>query len=142
MLNDKQPFGLSLSDMYSSSYMLPKGSGEYAVYLRMVESKDLMALNFKELSEAMFTIRANNIIDTYYSYALAKEKNPIIDCMRADIDIPTIAEVKQRLSEIQKSRKGFFNITKYPYTRQVLAHYALLENPAALHAVAKMECRL
>ena len=101
-----------------------------------------MALNYKELSDAMFTIRANNIIDTYYSYALAKEKNPIIDCMRDDIDIPTIAEVKQRLSEIQKSRKGFFNITKYPYTRQVLAHYALLDNPATLHAVAKMECRL
>ncbi|MBR3876079.1 MAG: DUF4011 domain-containing protein [Clostridia bacterium] len=142
VLNDKQSFGLSLSDMYSSSYMLQKGSGEYAVYLRMIESHDLMALNYKELSDAMFTIRANNIIDTYYSYALAKEKNPIIDCMRDDIDIPTIAEVKQRLSEIQKSRKGFFNITKYPYTRQVLAHYAMLDNPATLHAVAKMECRL
>ncbi len=142
VLNDKQSFGLSMSDMYSSSYMLQKGSGEYAVYLRMIESRDLMALNYKELSDAMFTIRANNIIDTYYSYAQAKEKNPIIDCMRDDIDIPTIAEVKQRLSEIQKSRKGFFNITKYPYTRQVLAHYALLDNPATLHAVAKMECRL
>ncbi len=142
VLNDKQPFGLSLSDMYSSSYMLPKGSGEYAVYLRMVESRDLMALNYKELSDAMFTIRANNIIDTYYSYALAKEKNPIIDCMRNDIDIPTIADVKQKLSEIQKSRKGFFNITKYPYTRQVLAYYAMLDNPATLHAVAKMESRL
>ncbi len=142
VLNDKQPFGLSLSDMYSSSYMLPKGSGEYAVYLRMVESRDLMALNYKELSDAMFTIRANNIIDTYYSYALAKEKNPIIDCMRNDIDIPTIADVKQKLSEIQKSRKGFFNITKYPYTRQVLAYYAMLDDPATLHAVAKMESRL
>ena len=142
VLNDKQSFGLSMSDMYSSSYMLQKGSGEYAVYLRMIESRDLMALNYKELSDAMFTIRANNIIDTYYSYAQAKEKNPIIDCMRDDIDIPTIAEVKQRLSEIQKSRKGFFNITKYPYTRQVLAHYAMLDNPATLHAVAKMECRL
>ena len=142
VLNDKQPFGLSMSEMYSSSYMLNKSSSEYAAYLRMVECKDVMALNFKELSEAMFTIKANNITETYYSFALAKEKNPIIDCMREDIDIPTIAEVKLRLSEIQKSRKGFFNITKYPYTRQVLAHYALLDNPSALHALAKMECKL
>ncbi len=142
VLNDKQAFGLSLSDMYSSSYMLPKGSGEYTAYQRMLECKDVMALNYKELSKAMFTIRSRNITDTYYSYALAKEKNPIIDCMRPDIDIPTIADVKAKLSEIQKSRKGFFNITKYPYTRQVLAHYALLDNPATLHSIAKMETKL
>ena len=142
LLNDKQAFGLSLSEMYSSSYMLPKNSGEYAAYLRMIECKDVMALNYKELSNAMFTIRANNITETYYSFAQAKEKNPIIDCMRPDIEIPTIADVKSKLTDIQKSRKGFFNITKYPYTRQVLAHYAMLEDPAALHAVAKMESRL
>ena len=142
VLNDKQPFGLSMSDMYSSSYMLPKSSGEYAAYQRMVESGDVLKLNYQQLSDAMFTIRANNITETYYSFAQAKEKNPIIDCMRDDIDIPTVAEVKLRLSEIQKSRKGFFNITKYPYTRQVLAHYALLDNPATLHTLAKMECKL
>ena len=142
LLNDKRPFGISLSEMYSSSYMLPKNSGEYAVYQRMVESKDVISMNYKALSDAMFTIRANNITETYYSYALAKEKNPIIDCMRPDIDIPTIAAVKARVTEIQKSRKGFFNITKYPYIRQVLAHYSLLENPAAVRALAKMESKL
>lgn len=142
VLNDKQPFGLSMSEMYSSSYMLPKSSGEYTAYQRMIECKDVLALNYHQLSDAMFTIRANNISETYYSFALAKEKNPIIDCMRDDIDIPTIAEVKTRLSEIQKSRKGFFNITKYPYTRQILAHYAMLENPSALHMLAKMENKL
>ena len=141
-LNDKQPFGLSLSEMYSSSYMLQKNSAEYAAYLRRVESGDVMKMNYKDLSEAMFAIKANNIVETYYSYALAKEKNPIIDSMLPDIDIPTIADVKSKLSVIQRSRKGFFNITKYPYTRQVLAHYALLENPSTLHAVAKMESKL
>ena len=141
-LNDKQPFGLSLSQMYSSSYMLQKNSSEYAAYLRMVESGDVMKMNYKELSDAMFAIKANNIAETYYSFAEAKEKNPIIDSMLPDIEIPTIQEVKARLTVIQRSRKGFFNISKYPYTRQVLAHYALLENPATLHAVAKMETRL
>lgn len=142
LLCDKRPFGLSLSDMYSSTYMLQKNSPEYAAYLKMIEYKNVMALTYGQLSDAMFTIKANNIIETYYSFVQAKEKNPIIDSMRPDIEIPTIAEVKAKLTEIQKSRKGFFNITKYPYTRQVLAHYALLENPAALHAVARMECRL
>ena len=141
-LNDKQPFGLSLSQMYSSSYMLPKNSAEYAAYLRMVESGDLVRMNYKELSDAMFAIKANNIAETYYSFAEAKEKNPIIDSMLPDIEIPAIQDVKAKLTVIQRSRKGFFNISKYPYTRQVLAHYALLENPANLRTIAKMEARL
>ena len=143
LLNDKRrPFGLSLSEMYSSSYMLQKNSPEYVAYLQMIRHKDVMSLTYKELSNAMFTIKANNITETYYTFAKAKAKNPIIDSMRHDIDINTIAEVKEKLDEIQRSRKGFFNISKYPYTRQVLAHYAMLENPAAIHTLAKMESRL
>lgn len=141
-LNDKQPFGLSLSQMYSASYMLQKNSSEYSAYLRMVESGDVTRMNYKELSDAMFAIKANNIAETYYSFAEAKEKNPIIDSLLPDIEIPTIQDVKAKLTSIQRSRKGFFNISKYPYTRQVLAHYALIENPTTLHAVAKMEARL
>ena len=141
-LNDKQPFGLSLSEMYSSSYMLQKNTSEYNAYLCMVESGDVTKMSYKELSDAMFAIKANNIAETYYSFAEAKEKNPIIDSMLPDVEIPTIQEVKAKLSSLQRSRKGFFNISKYPYTRQVLAHYALLENPTTLHAVAKMEARL
>ncbi len=142
LLNDKRPFGLSLAEMYSSSYILEKDSSEYDAYLHMVASKSVMALNYKELSKAMFTIKANNIIETYYSFVKAKEKNPVIDCMLPNIEIPVIAEIKGKLADIQASRKGFFNITKYPYTRQVLAHYALLDNPASIHALAKMESRL
>ena len=142
LLNDKRPFGLSLSEMYSSSYVLQKNSPEYAAYLKMIKYKDVMALTYKELSDAMFTIRANNITETYYSFAQAKEKNPIIDSMRHDIDLATIAEVKSKLVEIQRSRKGFFNITKYPYIRQVLAHYAMLEDPATIRTIARVESRL
>lgn len=142
LLNDKQPFGLSLSEMYSSSYMLSKNSSEYTAYLRMIEEKEVMSLNYESLSRAMFTIKANNIARTYYSFAEAKEKNPVIDSMLPDIDIPTISEVRSKLTEIQKKRKGFFNIAKYPYTRQVLAHYALMDNPKTIYAVAKMEEKL
>ena len=141
-LNDKRPFGLSLAEMYSASYILPKNSSEYNIYLALIRDKAMLAMNYKEMSEALFAIRANNIAETYYSFLQAKEKNPLIDGMLPDIDIPTLSEVKANLAEIQKSRKGFFNISKYPYTRQVLAHYALLENPEALSQVAKMECKL
>ena len=142
LLSDKRAFGLSLSEMYSASTMLQKNTADYAAYSRMIESKDLISMNYKSLSDAMFAIKANNIAETYYTFALAKEKNPIIDGMLPDIDIPTIAEVKAKLSEVQRSRKGFFNLSKYPYTRQVLAYYAMLDKPAALTAVAKMECKL
>ena len=141
-LNDKRPFGLSLSEMYSSSYSLAKNSTEYAVYQQLLKFRDVMALNYKELSDALFAVRANNLAETYFNFATGKEKNPIIDCLRPDIDIPTLADVRATLTDIQRSRKGFFNITKYPYTRQVLAFYAMLDNPKTLHAVSKLETKL
>ena len=142
ILNDKRSFGLSLSEMYSSSYMLPKNSAEYAAYLSLLNSKAVLSLNYKEMADALFAIKANNLAETYHTFVLAKEKNPLIDSMLDDIDIPTLADVKGELTYIQKSRKGYFDISKYPYTRQVLAHYALIENPASMHALAKMESRL
>lgn len=141
-MNDKRPFGLSLSEMYSSSYILPKNSSEYNTYLALLNSKELLSLDYSELADALFAIKANNIAETYYSFLQAKEKNPLIDGMLPDLDIPTLSEVKASIAEIQKSRKGFFNISKYPYARQVLAHYALLEEPGTLSAVAKMECKI
>ena len=141
-LNDKRPFGLSLSEMYSSSYMLPKNSSEYSIYLNMLDRPELMSLKYKELSDALFTIKAKNLDQMYYAFVQAKEKNPLIDTMKPDLDIRTLSEVRGMLEEIQKSRKGLFNISKYPYTRQVLAYYSQLESRRSLDAVVNMSYKL
>ena len=141
-LNDKRPFGLSLSEMYSSSYMLPKNSSEYAIYLKMLEEPELMSLKYKDLSDALFTIKAKNLDEMYYAFVQAKEKNPLIDTMKPDLDIRTLSEVRGILEEIQKSRKGLFNISKYPYTRQVLAYYSQLDSKRSLDAVVNMSYKL
>ena len=142
LFNDKRPFGLSLSEMYSSSYMLAKNSTEYAIYLKMIENREVMALNYKELSDALFAIKAKSLNETYYTFLQAKEKNPLIDTMKPDIDIRTLSEVKGLLEEAQKSRRAFFNIAKYPYTRQVLAYYAQLGNKKNLQTVVKTAYKL
>ena len=142
VLNSKRSFGLSLSEMYSSSYSLAKNSTEYSVYQALIKSRDVMALNYKQLHDALFAVKANNLAETYFNFATHKEKNPIIDTLLPDIDIPTLADVRATLADIQRSRKGYFNITKYPYTRQVLAHYAILDNQKTVHTVSKMECKL
>ena len=51
VLNDKRPFGLSLSDMYYSSYMLQKNTQEYGIYQKLIERQDILALNYKEMKE-------------------------------------------------------------------------------------------
>ena len=137
-LNDKRPFGLSLSEMYSSSYMLGKNTSEYNIYLKMIEKAEVMTPNYKELSNALFTIKAKNLDEMYYAFMQAKEKNPLIDTMRPDLDIRTLSEVKGLLEEIQKSRKGLFNISKYPYTRQVLAYYSHIGSKKNLEEIVKL----
>ena len=142
VLNDKRPFGLSLAEMYSSSYNLNKNSGEYATYLKLIENKDIMALNFSELSDAMFGIRSMDLGAMYYNFMQDKEKNPIIDCTLPDLDIRTLSEVKGELEDIQKSKKGLFAISKYPYYRHVLTYYASLKDERTLGKVVKFENKL
>ena len=142
VLNDKREFGLSLSEMYSSSYMPAKNSADYSIYLRMIENGPIMSLPYKELSEALFAIRANNLAEMYYAFAQAKEKNPLIDNMLPDVDIRTLGEVKGTLEDIARARRPFFNIAKYPYYRQVLAYYTDIGNAENLDAIVKLATRL
>jgi hypothetical protein len=101
-----------------------------------------MALSYPQLRDALFVIKSKNIESMYYNFMQAKEKNPLIDHMQAELDIPTLSDVKAELLEIQKSKKGFFNIAKYPYYRQVMAYYSELSNEENLDSIVMMEAKL
>ncbi len=135
----RQPFGMSLADMYANSYNLSKNSGEYAVYTELIKDSEVMAMSHKELTDAMFGIGEAKLGETYYRFMQSKEKNPLIDLMRDDIDIRTISEVKSQLEVIQRTKKGLFNTAKYPYYRQVLAFYRLLDDDASLDKIVRLE---
>ena len=141
ILTTTLPFGLSLSDMYSSSYMLSKTSSDYAIYEKLIGRSEIMALNYKELSDALFAINAKNLDNIYYNFIEDKKNNPLIDYMQPDIDIRTLSEVKGLLEEVQKSRKGYFNIAKYPYYRHVMAHYHELCQEDNLDMIVKQEAK-
>ena len=142
VLNEKRPFGLSLVEMYTSSYNISKNSSDYNVYLQLLENKILMSLNYKELSDAMFGIRSMDLGSIYYNFLQDKEKNPIIDCTLGELDILTLSEVKGELEKIQKSKKGLFPISKYPYYRHVLTYYASLKDEETLDRIVKFENKL
>ena len=142
VLNTKRPFGLSLSDMYSSSYMLHKSSQEYGIYLQLIEREDILGLSYKQMSDALFVIKSRNLEKLYYDFIQNKEKNPLIDHLQPNIDIHTISEVRGLLDDISKSRKGLFNIAKYPYYRQVLAYYDRISEKESLEAIVKLATKV
>ena len=142
LLNNKRDFGLSLEEMYSSSYIPGKNSTEYNLYLRLTANKALMNLNYKELSEAIFAVNANNLKEIYFSFMQSREKNPVIDYMLPDKDIRTLGDVKGMLESTQKSRRGYFNLAKYPYTRQVLAQYSRLPSDEVVNFITDTELKL
>lgn len=141
VLNDRRPFGLSLAEMYANSYMLSKNSSDYEIYTRLCENTEIMALDYKQLSEALFMIKSKNFERLYYDFIQDKEKNPLIDYMQPDLDILTLSEVKGLLLDIQKSRKGFFNTAKHPYYRHVMAYYKELAFEENLDVIVKQECK-
>ena len=141
-LNEKRSFGLSLSEMYSSSYMLQKNTGEYALYSKMLCHSDILGMNNQAISDALFAIKAKNLDQMYFKFIEAKEKNPLIDMMREGLDIHTLSEVKGILDSTQRARRVYFNISKYPYLRQVLAYYSSISDPSSLDAVVKTTAKL
>ncbi len=142
LLNKKRAFGLSLSEMYNSSYMLAKNSQEYAIYLKLLEKKSLMSLDYPALKEALFGIRSMELANIYYKYLQDKERNPLIDNMQPGMDIRTLSEVKGLVEEIQRSKKGLFSIAKYPYYRQVLAYFDKMEDEKTLDSLVKTELKI
>ena len=142
-LNDKRKFGLSLLEMYSSSYMPAKNSAEYAIYLKLSEAKDVTALSYKQLSDALFSIKANDLARMYYDFLIDKEKNPLIDTMKPDLDIKTLNEVKSALDVVHKKRRAVFNLSDYPYLRQALAFYQHVDkNEKNVKAIVKLQAKL
>ena len=139
LLCEKREFGLSLAEMYASSYMLSKNSSEYAIYLNLIENERIMRMKFGVLSDALFGIESMAMAKIYYDFVEGKEKNPVIDYMQPDLDIRTLAEVKAALADVQKSRKGLFNTAKHPYYRQVLAFYSQADNERSIESIVKLQ---
>ncbi len=141
ILNTKRAFGLTLSEMYSASYIPAKNSTEFATYKKMLDCRALLSMTYTDMRSALDSIREKSIGTLYFNFLQDKEQNPIIDYMRSDLDINTLSEVKGRLEEIQKSRKGLFNIAKHPYYRQVLAYYYEIKEEKKLDAVVRLAAK-
>ena len=140
-LCNKRSFGLSLSEMYSSSNMIAKNSNEYIVYQRLIENEIIMSLDYKALSDAIFTIKDKSLERTYYDFVTAKNKNPLIALTHPGVDILTITEIRGKLEQTQKIRKPTFDTDKYPYYKLLLSHYKDLSNEKILDSITKLECK-
>ena len=136
------PFGMSLSEMYSSSYNIPTTSPDYALYQNLIRDDGIMRLNYKELSEALEAIQSQNLADMYYKFIQDKEKNPLIDNMRPELDIRTLSDVKGILEGIVRSKKGLFNTAKYPLYRQVLAYYPRIKDDDNIDRIIDLEMKM
>ena len=122
LLNTKTEFGLSLSEMYANSYMLGKNSYEYSIYKQMLGDNMLMKLRYKELSDAVITIKSNGTAQIYYDFAERQKKNPAIAYLKKDLGIHDIAKAKTELNELIGIKAPLFDKNKYPYARQILAY--------------------
>lgn len=141
-LTKPRAFGLSLSEMYSSSENLSRSSVEYGIYMGLLENKRILKYDYPTLSSALFSIRSMNLARTYYSFMEEMEKNPLISTMKADLDVLTLTEVKERLESLQKSRRGYFNMDKHPYMRQVLAYYPEMKKERTVDKIAKLQRKI
>ena len=139
--NRRRAFGPSLTDMYAMSSTVQKNTLDYHIYTALVGAPDILNLNYEELSEALSDIKAKNLEKLFYDYTQDKERNPIIDHLKRDVDLHTVGEIKAQLAEVMKQRRPMFNTAKYPYYRQVLTYYYQLEKKHHLKSAIALEVK-
>lgn len=123
ILFEQQPFGLTLQQMYANSEIIGKNSKDYAIYKDMLQSKELMDMNFNEISEAQKLIKDKKKDDLYYKFLEKKQINPLIDYIKRDIDIHTLSQAQNLIKSAVSNKFIPFDMTKRPYARDILSYY-------------------
>ncbi len=137
-LNMPTPFGLSLQQMYYSSYKIGKKSTEYVLYKTMQKDKQLMSLNYNELVNALSILQEKNKAEIYFNYVEEKKKNPFIDTLKEGLSVHVVAEAQSKLKRMFATRKALFDVGKYKYARQVLTYYDQVKNDKNSKALIKL----
>ncbi len=139
-LFEQKPFGLTLQEMYANSAKIGKNTLDYEYYQLLISNKDIMKMNYQELSNTLRVIKEKNKADLYSRFIELKKQNSLIDHIKPDLDMHLIGEARAYLSELLQKRLVPFDTSKHSYSRQLLTYY--LENDAkdenALKPLVKM----
>lgn len=130
-------FGLSLLEMYYGSYIPGRTGFENTLYREMLTRDEIMSANYPELSLAVENLLGGKA-DIYYNYVETRKRNPFIQHLRRDIPLDTLSIARGRLKDLLKGRTAVFDEGSYPFARQILAHYADINDPAYEKMLVKM----
>ncbi|MBQ8749542.1 MAG: hypothetical protein IJZ29_03645 [Clostridia bacterium] len=116
-------FGIPLQKMYEQSHMIGRNTYEYTIYKNMLKNSELMAIKYNDLADALRVIQEKNKDEMYYKFLEAKEKNPLIDNIKSDLDLHIVNQTLSKLNKVLSSRLAPFDTGKYPNSKQILAFY-------------------
>lgn len=126
VLFEKTSFGLSLQEMYASSYMIGKDSRDYAIYQKLLKDKVIMRMDYETLYETIRVIQDKNIAEYYYKFLEVKKNNPLVDHVQPNLDVHIIGKARAFLEKLISTRIVPFDSARIPNARQYIAGY--LEN--------------
>lgn len=140
----KTPFGLTLQEMYANSARIGKTSNDYVLYKNMLKNRELLKMDYNSLYQTLRVIKEKNKSNLYYRYIELKKTNPLIDHIKADVEIHTINQMKTYLNELIQKTIIPFDTAKHPHARQLMVY--MLENDIEdnkkLQPLVKMISRL
>lgn len=122
-LFSKQPYGLSLQQMYANSEIIGKNSKDYTIFKSMLQSPELLNMDFVTITEAQRLIKDKKKDNLYYKFLEKKQINPLIDYIKSDIDIHTLTQAQNLIKNSVTNKFIPFDMTKRPYARDLLSYY-------------------
>ncbi len=122
-LFNKTNFGLSLQEMYANSNIIGKNSYDYTIYQNLINSNELLKLDYPTLSDNLRLIKEKNKAELYYKFTESKKSNPFVDCLKDDVDLHTINQSKSKLNKLLNAKVVPFDFSQYPNSRQLISYY-------------------
>lgn len=139
-LFDKTEFGISLQQMYAQSCNFGKESIDYKIYERMLDNKKILKMDYNKINSASMRIKEKNKGGLYIDFIETKKHNPLILCLRKNLDVHILNEAKTFINKCLLKTTQPFDSSAYPHSRYILTYY--LEhnenNKYALRQYAKL----
>ncbi len=123
VLFKRQPYGLTLQQMYANSEIIGKNSKDYSYFQNMQQNPEIMAMDFATITEAQKRIKDKKKDNLYFQFLEKKQINPLIDYIKSDIDIHALNQAQNLIKNVTSSKFIPFDMTKRPYARDILSYY-------------------
>lgn len=139
----KQPFGLTLQEMYAASYNIGRESADYKLYEKLKRT-NIINRGYPGLREDIKLIKDKQLDVLYLRHLNLVKENEMIVHVLPNVELHKLRQAKVFLEALLKKELVPFDTARYPYSRYLTTFYLeqAADDRASIKRVADIVTRM